>query len=148
MGRAPDRELFTFRLIDAPRDRVFAAFSDPAHLAQWWGPKDFTNTFHEFDFRPGGRWRFVMHGPHGDVANESTFVEVAPERVVFRHESAPEFDMTITLDDQDGKTKVGWRQVFGTTAQRDRVAAFAVEANEQNLDRLEMHVAGMEPVRT
>ena len=71
-----DRELFTSRVIDAPRDRVFKVFADPAHLAQWWGPTGFTSTFTEFDLRPNGAWRFVMHGPGGvSYPNESVFVE-------------------------------------------------------------------------
>jgi uncharacterized protein YndB with AHSA1/START domain len=141
----PDRELVTSRMIGAPRERVFGAFADPEHLAHWWGPKGFANTFHEFDLRPGGRWRFVMHGPDGtDFPNESVFVEVVPpERVVLRHISAPKFEMTITFEDHDGKTRVGWRQVFDTAAECQRVAKFAIEANEQNLDRLAMRVAGL-----
>ena len=52
-----DREFVHSRLIDAPRERVFKAFSDPVHLARWWGPNGFTSTVHEFDLRPGGTWR-------------------------------------------------------------------------------------------
>ena len=132
------RAIATSRLIEAPRDRVFEAFRDPAQLAQWWGPKGFTNTIYEFDLRPGGNWRFVMHAPKGgDFPNESVFVEVVePELVVIRHDSTPPFELTITFAEEDGKTLVGWRQVFQTNDERDRVAKFAVEANEQNLDRL------------
>ncbi len=132
------RELATSRLLDAPRERVFAAFRDPARLARWWGPKGFRNTFQEFDLRPGGRWVFVMHGPDGvDYPNESVFVEVKPpKRVVLRHVSSPRFEMTITFDDERGRTRVGWRQLFETAAERSRIARFAEVANEQNLDRL------------
>ena len=56
-----DRAFENSRVFDAPRERVFRAWTDPEHLKQWWGPKGFTNTFHEFDMRPGGHWRFVMH---------------------------------------------------------------------------------------
>lgn len=132
------RELATSRLIEAPRERVFAALSDPARLARWWGPKGFRNTFQEFELRPGGRWVFVMHGPDGrDYPNESVFVEVKPpKRVVLRHVSSPRFEMTITFEDERGRTRVGWRQLFETAAERTRVARFAEVANEQNLDRL------------
>lgn len=135
---AADREFVHSRLIDAPRERVFRAFSDAAHLARWWGPKGFTSTFHEFDLRPGGAWRFVMHGPGGaNYPNESVFIEVVvPERIVFEHMSAPHFRMTITLGAQGAKTIVGWRQVFDTAAERQRMAKIAIDANEQNLDRL------------
>jgi len=133
-----DRELVTSRVVDAPRERVFQAFSDPSRLAQWWGPKGFTNTFHEFDFRPGGTWRFTMHGPDGgNYPNESVFDVVQPERVVLRHVSAPQFEITITFAEEAGRTRVGWRQLFNSAEERERIARFAVEANEQNLDRLE-----------
>ena len=134
----------TSRVIDAPRERVFEAFRDPEKLARWWGPKGFTNTIHEFDLRPGGNWRFIMHAPNGgDFPNESVFVEVVePELVVIRHDSAPQFELTITFAAEDDKTLVGWRQVFQTADERDRVARFALEANEQNLDRLSEVVAG------
>ena len=71
-----DREFANSRVFDAPPERVFRAWTDPNHLAQWWGPKGFTNTFEEFDLRPGGPWRFVMHGPDGtDYKNHSVFGE-------------------------------------------------------------------------
>jgi len=67
-----DRAFENSRVFDAPRERVFRAWTDPEHLKQWWGPKGFTNTFHEFGMRPGGHWRFVMHGPDGvDYKNHS-----------------------------------------------------------------------------
>ena len=67
-----DREIVTTRVFDAPRELVFKAWTDPDHLAKWWGPKGFTNTFQEFDMRPGGVWRFIMHGPDGvDYKNKS-----------------------------------------------------------------------------
>lgn len=136
---AADREFVHSRLIDAPRERVFRAFSEPAHLAKWWGPNGFTNTFHTFELRPGGHWRFIMHGPDGtDYPNESVFREVVvPERVVFEHLSeGHHFVMTITFSAQAGKTLVGWRQVFDTAADKARIAPFVSEANEQNLSRL------------
>jgi uncharacterized protein YndB with AHSA1/START domain len=137
-----DREFVHSRLIDAPRERVFKAFADPVHLARWWGPNGFTSTFHEFDLRPGGAWRFVMHGPDGaNYPNESVFVEVVtPERIVFEHMSDHHFQMTITFAAQGPKTVVGWRQVFDTAAERQRIAKFVIEANEQNLDRLAAEV--------
>jgi uncharacterized protein YndB with AHSA1/START domain len=139
---AADREFVTSRLIDASRERVFRAFSDPVHLAQWWGPTGFSSTFHEFDLRPGGAWRFVMHGPDGrNYRNESVFVEVAPpERIVFEHLSGHHFLMTITFVAQGDSTLVGWRQVFDTAAECRRIASFVIPANEQNLDRLAAQV--------
>jgi uncharacterized protein YndB with AHSA1/START domain len=141
-----DREIVTTRVFDAPRELAFKAFSDPDHLVHWWGPKGFTNTFHEFDMRPGGIWRFVMHGLDGvNYKNESVFVEVVkPERIVFHHlKPVHEFQMTVTFVEQDGKTKLTWRMLFKSAAECDKVRVFAVEANEQNFDRLEAQLAKM-----
>jgi uncharacterized protein YndB with AHSA1/START domain len=138
-----EREIVTMRIVEAPRARVFRAWTDPDQLARWWGPEGVTNTFHEFDLRPGGTWRFVMHAPDGiDYQNKSVFLEiVAPERIVFDHVSGPHFTVAASFEDVDGKTRVTFRQLFESAAQRDKVAAFAVEANEQNLDRLEALLA-------
>lgn len=138
-GSTADREFVHSRLIDAPRERVFRAIAEPALIARWWGPDGFTSTFHAFEFRPGGRWTFVMHGPDGaDYPNENVIREiVAPERVVFEHLSeVHHFVMTLTFADQGGRTLVGWRQVFDTAAHREHIAPVVTEANEQNLGRL------------
>ncbi len=139
------REIITTRVVGAARERVFQAFADPHHLMRWWGPKGFTNTFHESDLRPGGTWRFVMHGPDGaSYQNKSVFVEVVqPERIVLQHVSGPQFQLTIALTENQGKTKITWRMLFGSAAECDRIKRFAVEANEQNLDRLEAELAKM-----
>jgi uncharacterized protein YndB with AHSA1/START domain len=137
-----DREIVTTRELDAPRERVFKAWTDPDHLMQWWGPKGFTNTFEEFDLRPGGNWRFVMHGPDGvDYKNHSVFVEVVrPERIVFDHVSGPQFQVTATFAEQAGRTMLTFRMLFKSAAQCEIVKTYAVEANEQNFDRLEVEL--------
>ena len=56
-----NREIKSTRLIKAPRDLVWQMWTDPKHIAQWWGPKGFTNTIHQMDVRPGGVWDFIMH---------------------------------------------------------------------------------------
>jgi uncharacterized protein YndB with AHSA1/START domain len=145
-GEHADREIATTRVLHAPRALVFQAFTDPAHLARWWGPAGFTSTFDVFDARPGGAWRFVMHGPDGtDFKNESVFVElVKPERIVFRHlKPMHVFELTITLAADGKKTRLGWRMRFETAAECEQVKAFAVAANEQNLDRLEAELSRM-----
>ncbi|HEX9719055.1 MAG TPA: SRPBCC family protein [Ramlibacter sp.] len=136
---ADPREIVSSRLIDAPREKVFKAFSDPTHLARWWGPSGFSNTFEEFDFRPAGIWRVTMHGPDGtDHPNRSVFLDIQePSRIVFEHESPHVFRMTITLADESGKTRISWRMLFESAAARDQVAPYVVSANEQNFDRLE-----------
>lgn len=136
---ASDREIVSARTFAAPRERVYEAFRDPARLARWWGPHGFSNTFDVFDLRPGGRWRFVMHGPDGvDHPNESVFLEVeAPARIVFRHVSGEHpFEMTITLDAQGGGTRVTWRMRHDTAEHCARVKPIVARANEENLDRL------------
>lgn len=138
-----DRECVHSRLIDTPQERVFRAFAEPHHLARWWGPNGFSSTFEVFEFRPGGTWSFVMHGPDGtNYPNESVFREiVVPERVVFEHLSeGHHFVMTITFTAQGNQTLVGWRQVFDTADHKQRIAAFVEQANEQNLDRLAAEV--------
>jgi uncharacterized protein YndB with AHSA1/START domain len=123
---------------------VFDAISDPAQIAQWWGPNGFANTFHEFDFRPGGTWRSVMRGPDGkNYENESQFGEIVkPERVVINHVSSPRFQLTITLTDlAGGKTKIEWHQRFETAEECARIKVYAIPGNEQNLDRLTAHLA-------
>lgn len=139
-----DREVLSSRLFAAPRDAMLAAFADPSRLAQWWGPKDFTNTIHEFDLKPGGRWRLTMHAPGGAAfENESVFVEVAnPERVIFRHlEPVHAFEMTMTFAEEGSQTRLTWRMLFDSAAECARVKNFVVEGNEQNFDRLQSHLA-------
>jgi uncharacterized protein YndB with AHSA1/START domain len=138
-GTSPEREVFTSRHLAAPPEAVWAAWVDPARLARWWGPKGFCSTFHEFDPRPAGRWRFTMHGPDGtDYPNESVFVEVAPAaRLVFDHVSGHAFRFTATFAAEGAGTRLGWRMTFATAAEAAAVATVVTGANEQNLDRLE-----------
>ena len=139
-----DRTIVSTRVFNAPRERVFGAFSDPEQLKRWWGPTGFTNTFQEFDLRPGGAWRFVMHGPDGtDYPNAKEFVEVgAPARIVFDHlDPVHWFRMTMTFDAEAGKTRLTWRMVFQSPEAAAPVRDFIVRANEQNFDRLADHLA-------
>lgn len=135
-----DRQIISSRIFDHPRDVVFGAFTDPEKLAQWWGPKGFTNTFNEFDFRPGGFWRFTMHGPDGaNYINESQFEEIIePELIVFIHlRTMHWFKMTMTFEEVgENKTQLTWCQEFETVEECDKVRIFAAPANEQNFDRL------------
>ncbi|SEI64839.1 SRPBCC family protein [Paraburkholderia diazotrophica] len=141
-----DLEIVSTRVFDFPRDLIFRAWTDPAHLAHWWGPKGFTNSFHEFDLRAGGNWRFVMHGPDGvDYKNHSVFVEIAaPERIVFDHVSGPYFRVAATFDAvSDEQTRVTFRMLFETPAVCAQVKTFAVKANEENFDRLQKELKRM-----
>lgn len=134
----------TTRDFAAPVADVFAALADPARLARWWGPAGFRNTFAVCEFRSGGRWSFVMHGPDGhDYPNESTFETVtAPHTVVIRHASAPLFRLTVSLAPTATGTRVEWTQAFDDAETGRRLAAIVEPANEQNLDRWQAEVAG------
>jgi uncharacterized protein YndB with AHSA1/START domain len=139
-----DREIVTTRVFNTPRERLFQAWTDPDQIVHWWGPKGFTNTIQELDLRPGGFWRLVMRGPDGaEYPNESVFVEIVePERLVFRHlDPVHEFLVTVTFEDLGGSTRITWSMLFESAAEYDKVKKFVVEANEQNLDRLEAHLA-------
>lgn len=143
------RSIIGMRVYDAPRELVFAAFTDPKHLAQWWGPNGFTTTTKAFDFRPGGVWRFVMHGPDGrDYENRITFDEIVrPERIVYHHGGdgvePVQFNTTITLEDLGGKTRLTWRGDFPTAAERDRVIKEygAAKGLVENMARLAEFIA-------
>ncbi|MDT8991934.1 SRPBCC family protein [Curvibacter sp. APW13] len=127
----------------AAPSKVFAAFAAPERLARWWGPAGFRNTFAVCEFRPGGAWRFTMHGPDGkDYPNESQFVEVVPNaRVVIRHVNAPHFVLTVELHAEGQGTRVQWTQVFDDPAVAQAVRHIVEPANEQNLQRLAAEVA-------
>ena len=142
-GAVSDREIVSTRVFHVQRERVFRAWTDPLQLARWWGPNGFTNTFEVFDPKPGGSWRFVMHGPDGtDYRNESRFIEVAePERIVFRHITGPLFKATATFADEGGGTRITWRMLFDTVEAYEKVKVYAVDANEENFDRLEALLA-------
>lgn len=135
---ASDRELGSVRDYPQPPEAVWAAWADPERLARWWGPAGFRSTFDEFDFRPGGRWIFTMHGPDGqDHPNRSEFVELdPPARLVLAHVNAPRFRLEATFAAQGGGTRLRIVQRFATAELRDRIARFAGDANEQVLDRL------------
>lgn len=145
-----DRELVLTRVFDAPRELVFDAWTDPRHTPQWWGPHGFTNTVHETDMRPGGVWRFTMHGPDGtDYPNRILYTEIAkPERLVYLHDSDQDddprrFHVTVTFEDEGGKTRLTMRMLLPTAEQREEAVGFgAVELGYQTLDRLARHLAG------
>ena len=145
-----DREIVTTRLIDAPRELVFAAWTDPQHVAHWFGPDGFTTITHAMDVRPGGVWRFTMRGPDGrDWPNVVTYEQVVPpERLVYMHGDDREPDMfhtTITFDDEGGRTALTMRAVFKTAAARAQVVREngAIEGAQQTVSRLERYVRSM-----
>lgn len=138
-----DAGIVNTRLFAVPREALFEAFSNPDHLVHWWGPKGFTNTFHEFDLRPGGSWRFVMHGPDGaEYQIAKDFIEVVkPERIVLQNlEPTHRFQMTMTFADDPGGTRLTWWMLFESAEENTKLRSVISEANEQNFDRLEAYL--------
>lgn len=134
----PANETSASRVLPASRERIWKAWTQPEHLARWWGPNDFTNTFHEFHPVPGGAWRFTMHGPDGrDYPNESTFIElIQPSRIVLDHTCEPKFRVVATFEEEGEGTRVTFRQTFESTQFLEKMRSFLESCNEQNLDRL------------
>lgn len=138
-----DREINIVRDIQAPIARVFAAFSDPDGMAQWWGPNGFTTTTHKMDFRIGGTWTYTMHGPDGtDYPNHVAYTSIVPERnIAYDHGTHPDqpalFKALISFEPRGNETRVSLRLTLGSAAERPGYVAFgAVEGGYQNLERL------------
>ncbi|WP_336787691.1 SRPBCC family protein [Paenibacillus sp. MMO-177] len=135
-----ENEIISTREFDFSRERVYEAWVNPELLKRWWGPNGFTNTFQEFEIKPGGHWRFTMHGPNGvDYANHNVFEEIVPlERIVLKHMSNPEFRVTAIFEDLDGRSRLTFRQLFKDKKTFEAVKAYAADGNEQNFDRLNL----------
>lgn len=139
-----DRTLSTSRTLPHPPSAIYAAFASAPVLAAWWGPKGFSNTFEIFEFRPGGRWKFVMHSADGkDYSNESMFVALEPDaKVVIQHVAHPHYTLTVTLSAVDGGTRLTWDQAFKDHKTAQGLRHIVEPANEQNLDRLAQALEG------
>lgn len=144
-----DRELVISRVIKAPRERVFEAFTDPHHISMWWGPRGFTTTTHAMEVKPGGAWRFIMHGPDGtDYPNRIVYTEVVrPERLCYDQgdddtSSAPDFKVVVTFEEQGGQTALTLRMICATVEQLEGMKKFgAIEGGRQTLERLEEYLS-------
>jgi uncharacterized protein YndB with AHSA1/START domain len=142
-----DREIVITRVLDAPRERVFEVWTDPEQVGHWWGPTGFTTTIYEMDVRPGGVWRYMMHGPDGvDYPNRVDYLEVVrPERLVYDHGSGgePHFHVTVTFAEEGGRTRLTMRSLFPTAAAREYVVreVKAIEGGNQTVDRLVQYLA-------
>jgi uncharacterized protein YndB with AHSA1/START domain len=141
-----DRELVVTRMINAPRERVFAAFSDPANISLWWGPNGFSTTTHEMAFKVGGVWRYVMHGPDGtDYNNKVAYTDiVAPERICYDHGDFDkvEFKTVILFEERGEKTFVSLRMIgFSEELYQNMKKFGATEGGNQTLARLDAYLA-------
>ena len=136
----PDCEIVTIRNFNFSNELLFAAWSNPDYLKKWWGPKGFTNTFNEFDFREGGKWDFIMHGPEkGNYPNLCEFVKIdKPNLIAWKRYSQPLFNVQVTFEEiADAKTKVEFKMIFDTAAECEKLKKFVVDKNEENFDKLQ-----------
>jgi uncharacterized protein YndB with AHSA1/START domain len=145
-----DREIVLSRVIDAPRELVFDAWTDPEQLGAWFGPKDLAIVTHEADIRVGGSWRFDMVGANGvRYDNRMTFLRIDRPRLIEvdhgpdKDDDPRKFRMLVTFDEQtDGKTVLTLRQMHPTRAAREAGIGFgAVDFGYQTLDKLAAHIA-------
>ena len=142
---ALEREIVLTRVIDAPPERVFQAWTDPKQITQWFSPEGFRNETLEIDIRPGGRWRFVYVAPDGTrYENRMVFLRIeAPRLLEIEHghdvdNDPARFQVTVTFDAQsNGKTVLTMRQLHPTVEQRNAGIGFgAVEIGFTTLDKL------------
>ena len=139
-----DRELLLTRVLNAPLELAWEVWTNPEHIAQWWGPNGFTNTINKMDIQPGGEWDLVMHGPDGtDYKNKSVFKEVNKyKKIVYEHISGPKFLATIEFEAQGDKTAIKWHMLFESKEQFiQTVKTFkADEGLKQNVEKLDRYL--------
>jgi len=144
---AAPRELVFSRIFDAPRALVWKAWTDPTHVARWWGPTGVTNPVCELDLRPGGAIRIDMRGADGSVwPMTGVFHDIVePERLVFTTSAFEDADgqprlavlNTATFADHDGKTMVTLHAVIVTSSPAVEASLAGMEEGwNQSLDRL------------
>ena len=144
-----DREIVISRIIGAPRELVFEAFTEVRHLSRWWGPRGFTTTTRAFEFRVGGEWDFVMHGPDGtDYQEWISWTEIAPPgRIALLHGESPgdpnAFESVLTFAPDGAATRIEMRTLFPTKELRDEAVEkyHAIEGGQQTLSGLAAYVA-------
>lgn len=128
------------RALNAPLNIVYHAFENPKHLANWWGPEGFTNTFHEFNLQPGGKWILTMHGPEkGNYENASVFKTIEPQKLItWERVSKPLFNMEVAFEKlSNTKTKISFKMIFESAEECNKLKSFVIPKNEENFDRLE-----------
>ena len=147
-----DREIVAERIFDAPRDQVWAAYTDPELIPEWWGPRGTTTVVDRMEVEAGGAWRFVMKDPDGgETGFRGTYREVTPpERIVqtFEWEGMPGHVSvdTATFEDLGDRTRVVSHSLFHTAEERDGMLGSGMEGgmNEtfERLDELLARQAG------
>jgi uncharacterized protein YndB with AHSA1/START domain len=167
-AKSSDCDFVVTRILNAPPEMVFKAWTDPKHMARWWGPHHFTNPVCELNVRPGGAWRIVMRGPDGaDHPAKGVYREIeSPKRIVMTIDHSelsdqwhdmvnPQRDKslgkpkvealtTATFDDLDGKTNLTIRMRFESTVVRDALLKIGMnEGWSQSLERLATELANV-----
>jgi uncharacterized protein YndB with AHSA1/START domain len=141
------RELVISRMLNAPVELVWEAWTKPEHISQWWGPNGFTNTISKMELKPGGQWELVMHGPDGtDYKNKSVFKEIVPfQKIVYDHISGPKFTATILFTDLGEQTQIRWQMVFDTAEELIQVVKTfkADDGLRQNIEKLDVYLVGL-----
>ncbi len=137
----------TQRKIAASAQDIFRIFEDPQLLAKWWGPDGFTCTFQLFEFKPQGKWVFIMHGPDGtNYPNEMIFREIlAPNKIVLRHTVEPYFTLTVSIEDGKDGAVLKWHQDFDSEEIAGNIAHIVKPANEQIMEKIRGLVAQVTP---
>jgi uncharacterized protein YndB with AHSA1/START domain len=137
------QELTSTTILEAPRELVFKAYTDPKLFAQWWGPRRYTNRVEKFDSRPGGEWRVVQRGEDGTehVFRGVNHDVVAPERIcaTFEYEGFPGHValQTATFEPLGNKTRLVAHMVFQSLADRDGMVASGMqEGADESMERL------------
>ena len=154
INETANRELSIIRLLNAPPELVWEVWTKPEHLTNWWGPIGFSTTTHEMNVKPGGVWRFMMHGPDGkDYPNKIVFIEVVkPELLVYKHTGEDHtedirFHVTVNFQKQGNKTKLTMRSLFESSEELERVIKEygAKEGMKQTVDRLKEYLESQRP---
>ena len=144
-----ERTLVFSRILNAPRELVYQAWTETEHLLHWWGPDGFNNTFIAMNVEPGGKWKFTMHGPDGtDYPNHIEYIEVLKnEKLAYFHGDAKAenpilFYVTVLFENWEGKTKLTMSMVFPTIEELKRVVENfgAIDGNRQTLNKLEIYL--------
>lgn len=141
LATTPDTEIVTIRIFNYSRKHVYEAWTNPELLKAWWGPKGFTNTFNTFDFKVGGKWSFVMHGPDkGNYPNECIFTIIRePELIVWDRQSKPLFQVEVRFQElAPNETRLTFKQKFQTVAECEKIRKYTVGKNDENFDKLEV----------
>lgn len=140
------KEIYSSRIIKFTVEKVYEAFANPSYLKNWWGPHGFSNTIHEFDLRPGGKWLLTMHGPEkGNYENSSVFKIVEPmKRIAWKRHSPPLFDMEVGFKKLSAtEMEISFRMLFDDQETCEKMRPFVVPKNEENFDRLEAELLQM-----